>query len=139
MPVVTKTISVESKADVDLIDITPHVSAVLKESGLSEGIVTIFVPGSTGSVSTVEYEPGLLKDIPKALERIAPSDIDYAHHKTWGDDNGKSHVRATFLGPGIVVPFINSQLILGTWQQIVFMDFDTKARKRKLIVQVMGE
>ena len=139
MTVITKTISVETKKDVDLIDITRHVSAVLKSSGLEEGIVTIFVPGATGSVSTIEYEPGLLKDIPKALERIAPSDIEYAHHRTWGCDNGKSHVRATFIGPGLVVPFINSQLILGTWQQIVFIDFDTKARKRKLIVQVMGE
>ena len=139
MTVITKTISVETKKDVDLIDITRHVSAVLKSSGLEEGIVTIFVPGATGSVSTIEYEPGLLKDIPKALERIAPSDIEYAHHRTWGCDNGKSHVRATFIGPGLVVPFINSQLILGTWQQIVFMDFDTKARKRKLVVQVMGE
>lgn len=139
MTVITKTISVQTKKDVDLIDITKHVSAVLKSSGLEEGIVTIFVPGSTGSISTIEYEPGLLKDIPKALERIAPSDIEYAHHKTWGCDNGKSHVRATFIGPGIVVPFINSKLILGMWQQIVFMDFDTTARKRKLIVQVMGE
>ena len=139
MTVITKTISIQTKKDADLIDITNHVSAVLKSSGLNEGIVTIFVPGATGSVSTIEYEPGLLKDIPKALERIAPSDIEYAHHKTWGCDNGKSHVRATFLGPGLVVPFINSKLILGMWQQIVFMDFDTKARKRKLIVQVMGE
>ena len=139
MPVITKTISVETKKDTDLIDITNQVSAVLKSSGLAQGIATVFVPGATGSVSTIEYEPGLLKDIPEALERIAPSGINYEHHKTWGDDNGKSHVRATFLGPGIVVPFINSQLILGTWQQIVFMDFDTKARKRKLIVQVMGE
>ena len=139
MTVITKTISIQTKKDADLIDITNHVSAVLKSSGLNEGIVTKFVPGATGSVSTIEYEPGLLKDIPKALERIAPSDIEYAHHKTWGCDNGKSHVRATFLGPGLVVPFINSKLILGMWQQIVFMDFDTKARKRKLIVQVMGE
>ena len=139
MTVITKNIYVETKADVDLIDITSHVSAVLKSSGVKEGIATIFVPGATGSVSTIEYEPGLLKDIPKALERIAPSGIEYEHHKTWGCDNGKSHVRATFLGPCLVVPFINSKLILGTWQQIVFMDFDTKARKRKLIVQVMGE
>jgi secondary thiamine-phosphate synthase enzyme len=139
MPIITKTISLETKGDVDLVDITPHVSGVLKESGLFEGIVTIFVPGSTGSVSTIEYEPGLLKDIPKALERIAPSGIEYAHHRTWGCDNGKSHVRATLIGPGIVVPFISSKLILGTWQQIVFMDFDTRPRRRELIVQVMGE
>jgi len=139
MTVITKTISLETKGDVDLVDITPHVSEALKESCLFEGIVTIFVPGSMGSVSTIEYEPGLLKDIPKALERIAPSGIEYAHHRTWGCDNGKSHVRAILIGPGIVVPFINSKLTLGTWQQIVFMDFDTRPRKRELIVQVMGE
>ena len=139
MAVVTKTIQVSTKRDVDLKDITSQVAGIVKKSGLNDGIVTIFVPGATGSVSTIEYEPGLLKDIPKALERIAPSDIDYEHHKTWGCDNGKSHVRATFLGPGLVVPFADSKLILGTWQQIVFMDFDTKARNRKVVVQVMGE
>ena len=139
MAIVTKTIRVSTKKDVDLKDITASVSSIVKRSGLKEGIATIFVPGATGSVSTIEYEPGLLKDIPKALERIAPSGIDYEHHKTWGCDNGKSHVRATFLGPGLVVPFADSKLILGTWQQIVFMDFDTKARNRKVVVQVMGE
>ncbi|ODS35280.1 MAG: secondary thiamine-phosphate synthase enzyme [Candidatus Altiarchaeales archaeon WOR_SM1_86-2] len=139
MAVVTKTIQVSTKRDVDLKDITSQVAGIVKKSGLKDGIATVFVPGATGSVSTIEYEPGLLKDIPKALERIAPSDIDYEHHKTWGCDNGKSHVRATFLGPGLVVPFADSKLILGTWQQIVFMDFDTKARNRKVVVQVMGE
>ena len=139
MAVVTKTIQVSTKGDVDLKDITSHVRGIVKKSGLKDGIATVFVPGATGSVSTIEYEPGLLKDIPKALERIAPSDIDYEHHKTWGCDNGKSHVRATFLGPGLVVPFADSKLILGTWQQIVLMDFDTKARNRKVVVQVMGE
>ncbi len=139
MTVITKTIEVCTKEDTDLIDITSQVLGILKSCDLSDGIVTIFVPGATGSVSTIEYEPGLLKDIPAALERIAPSNIEYEHHKTWGCDNGKSHVRATFLGPSLVVPFMNSKLILGTWQQIVFMDFDTRARKRELICQVMGE
>lgn len=139
MAVVTKSIQLDTKRDVDLINITIKVQNILKKTGLKDGIVTIFVPGATGSISTIEYEPGLLKDIPKALERIAPSDIDYEHHKTWGDDNGKSHVRATFLGPGLVVPFTKSRLILGTWQQIVFMDFDTRSRRRNIIVQVMGE
>lgn len=139
MTIFTKTIEVDAKADADMIDITDKVGSAVAESGIVNGIVTVFVPGSTGAVSTVEYEPGLLKDIPRALERIAPSDIDYEHHKTWHDDNGRGHVRATLIGPSLVVPFTDGHLILGHWQQIVFMNLDTSPRRRKLVFQVMGE
>ncbi|MFH1774788.1 MAG: secondary thiamine-phosphate synthase enzyme YjbQ [Methanobacteriota archaeon] len=121
MKVFTKSIDVKAKAE-SLLDITSQTSEVVRESGVSSGIVTIFVPGATGAVSAIEYEPGLLKDIPRALERIAPSNEDYEHHKTWGDDNGKSHVRATLIGPSLVVPLKDKQLMLGRWQQVVFMN-----------------
>jgi len=139
MAIYMREIEVDAKADVDLHDITPQVGKAVHDSGLRDGIVTVFVPGATGAVSTIEYEPGLLKDIPRALERIAPTDIAYEHHKTWGCDNGRSHVRATLIGPSLVVPFTNGSLILGTWQQIVFMNLDTKARRRRVVLQVMGE
>ncbi|MBI5254042.1 MAG: YjbQ family protein [Euryarchaeota archaeon] len=138
MKIFTKSIDVKARAE-SLLDITSQVSEAVRESGTSSGIVTIFVPGSTGAVSTIEYEPGLLKDIPRALERIAPSSEDYEHHKTWSDDNGKSHVRATLIGPSLVVPFRDKQLMLGRWQQVVFMNLDTSDRERKIIFQVMGE
>ncbi len=138
MAVFTKNIKVRAGAE-ELLDITSHVSDAVAEGEISSGIVTIFVPGSTGAVSTVEYEPGLLKDIPRALERIAPSKADYEHHKTWGDDNGKSHVRATLIGQSLVVPFRDKQLMLGRWQQIVFMNLDTSPRERTIILQIIGE
>ncbi len=138
MKVETKYLSIDVKADVDIKDITNDVQNAVRESGVKNGIVTIFVPGSTGSVSTMEYEPGLLKDIPRALETIAPSNIDYEHHKTWHDDNGKSHVRATIMGPSIVVPIVDGRVIHGTWQQIVFLNFDTRPRRRQVVLQIMG-
>jgi secondary thiamine-phosphate synthase enzyme len=139
MKVKTEEISIKIKADGGMEDITKKVQEKLDNSGIKQGIVTIFVPGSTGSVSTVEYESGLQKDIPRAMERIAPSGIDYEHHKTWGDDNGRSHVRATIVGPSLVVPFSNARLILGTWQQIVAINWDTRTRQRKIVIQIMGE
>lgn len=139
MAVITKNMSIKMKADVDLANITSEIQDAVSKSRLENGIVTIFIPGATGAVSTTEYEPGLLKDIPKALERIAPSDIDYEHHKTWGCDNGKSHIRATFIGPSLVVPFTNGKLTLGTWQQITVMNFDTRARQREIVIQIIGE
>ncbi len=139
MTVFTKNVEVQIKGDVGMMDITSLAMGAVSESGLKNGTVTCFVPGSTGAISTIEYEPGLLKDIPRALEVIAPSDIDYEHHKTWHDDNGKSHVRATLIGPSLVVPFTDGKLILGTWQQIVFMNLDTSSRRRRLVFQVMGE
>lgn len=139
MKIKTEEISIKIKADGGMEDITKKVQEKLDNSGIKQGIVTIFVPGSTGSVSTVEYEPGLQKDIPRAMEKVAPSGIDYEHHKTWGDDNGRSHVRATIVGPSLVVPFSNARLILGTWQQIVAINWDTRTRERKIVTQIMGE
>ncbi|RLI85919.1 MAG: YjbQ family protein [Candidatus Altiarchaeales archaeon] len=139
MAVITKNISLEMKAETDIADITREVQRAVLESKLKNGIVTVFIPGSTGAVSTMEYEPGLLKDIPRALEVIAPSNIDYEHHKTWHDDNGKSHVRSTFIGSSLVIPFIDGELTLGTWQQIVVMNLDTSPRRREVILQIMGE
>jgi secondary thiamine-phosphate synthase enzyme len=127
------------KEDLYIKNITDDVSKAIKESKIKEGIVNIFVSGSTASVSTMEFEPNLVKDIEKAMERIAPSDIEYEHHKTWGDENGKSHVRATIVGPSLTVPFKDGKLLLGTWQQIVLLDFDVPKRKRKVIVQIIGE
>jgi secondary thiamine-phosphate synthase enzyme len=139
MKIETKYLSLDVRADVDIKDITGKVQDAVSESGVRNGIVALFVPGSTGVVSTMEYEPGLLKDIPRALERIAPSGIDYEHHKTWHDDNGRSHVRATIMGPSMVVPVVNGRVIHGTWQQIVFMNMDTRPRRRDVVLQIMGE
>ena len=137
--VITDSITFSSKGDVDIIDITPKVAEVVKKSKLNSGTVTIFVPGATGAVSTIEYEPGLLKDVPEALEVFSPTSKSYHHHKTWGCDNGRSHVRATILGPSLVVPFVDGSLTLGTWQQIAFIELDTRSRSRKLICQIIGE
>lgn len=139
MPVVFKEIKFDTSADFDVIDITSHISTAILESNLTNGIVNIFVIGSTASVSTVEYEPNLVKDLKTAMERLAPSDIEYHHHLTWGDANGKSHVRATILGPGTTVPFKDRKLITGTWQQIVVLDFDVPARERRIHLTLIGE
>jgi secondary thiamine-phosphate synthase enzyme len=139
MAVYSDALELETGGNGEIRDLTPRVQKVLSRTGLANGTVTVFVPGSTGAVATMEYEPGLVKDLSSALERVAPSGIEYEHHKTWHDDNGKSHVRATLIGPGLVVPFVEGKLTLGTWQQIVFIDLDTSPRKRRLIVQVMGE
>ncbi len=139
MPVITKTLSFNTKGNDDMVDITPKVQDALSGSGLSDGIVTVFVPGSTASVTTIEYEPGLVKDLPRAMEKLAPKGARYDHDARWGDGNGHSHVRASTIGPGLVVPFQNGRLMLGTWQQIVFIDFDNRPRARNVIVQAMGE
>jgi secondary thiamine-phosphate synthase enzyme len=131
--------SIETKSGTDIIDITPHLSEILSKSKIKSGIVCVFVPGSTASISTLEYEPNLVKDIKRALEKIAPEGGEYEHHKTWHDDNGFSHVRACLLKPGITLPFENRKLILGTWQQVVLLDFDTRDRQRKIIVQIIGD
>jgi secondary thiamine-phosphate synthase enzyme len=135
----TQQIRVNTRANTDLVDITSAVSKAIQRSKIKDGIVVIFIPGSTASISTIEYEPNLIKDVDRALERLAPSDIEYEHHKTWGDENGVSHVRATLQGPSLTVPFKGSELLLGTWQQIVLMDFDTRARDRKIILQIIGD
>ena len=106
---------------------------------INNGLICIFVPGSTASITTIEYEPGLKKDFPKALEKIAPKNIEYFHHNTWHDDNGRSHVKASLMGPSLTVPINNGKLIHGTWQQIVFVEFDTRPRQRNIITNLIGE
>lgn len=135
----TERISVRSDGRGDVIDITGKVSEIVAGTKAAEGSVNVFVCGSTASVSTIEYEPNLTEDVKKALDKIAPYGKDYHHHETWGDDNGASHVRATIMGPGITVPFSKGKLLLGTWQQVVVLDFDTRPREREVVVQVMGE
>ncbi|MBN2119780.1 MAG: YjbQ family protein [Candidatus Omnitrophica bacterium] len=139
MSVVTKTIKLKSKGESDIIDITDKVDSCLKESSLKKGIATIFVSGSTGALTTIEYEPGLIEDIKEAFEIIAPRKGEYHHNIRWQDGNGFSHVRAALLGPSLTVPFSDKNLLLGTWQQIVFIDFDNRSRSRELVVQIIGE
>lgn len=137
--VLTKTISIKTKGFCDIINITPQVASILKDSSVANGLVTVFCPGSTGAITTIEYESGVLQDLQDALERIAPEDIHYRHDARWGDGNGFSHVRAALMKPSLSVPLVSSQLTLGTWQQIVFIDFDNRSRNRDIIVQVMGD
>jgi secondary thiamine-phosphate synthase enzyme len=122
-----------------MIDITESVQEVIGESGLKVGICNIFCPGSTGSIITIEYESGLLKDFPEAMERIAPENARYEHHLKWHDGNGHSHIRASVVGPSLTVPFVDGKLSVGTWQQITFVDYDVRARDRKIQVMVLGE
>jgi len=135
----SETISLRTKGFCDMIDMTPQVEMVLKRSGIRDGLVTVFCPGSTGAVTTIEYESGVLRDLQKAIEKIMPSNIPYDHDRRWGDGNGFSHVRAALMKPGLTIPLIKGRLTLGTWQQIVFIDFDNRRRERNILVQVMGE
>jgi secondary thiamine-phosphate synthase enzyme len=139
MSVITKTIAVSSNGENDMIDITHQTGEAIKASRLQDGIVAIFVSGSTAAVTTIEFEPGLKKDFPKMLARIAPNAIEYEHDNTWHDGNGHSHVRASLLGPSLTVPFKNKSLMLGTWQQIVLLEMDTRPRERKIVLQMIGE
>jgi secondary thiamine-phosphate synthase enzyme len=135
----SETISFGTKGFSDVIDLTDHVGAVLKRSKIENGLVTVFCPGSTGAVTTIEYESGVLKDLQRAIEKIVPSNIPYDHDRRWGDGNGFSHVRAALMKPSLTVPLIKGRLSLGTWQQIVFIDFDNRSRNRSILVQIMGE
>jgi secondary thiamine-phosphate synthase enzyme len=140
MSVITKTITVSSNGENHMmIDITGQTDQAIKSSRLQDGIVTIFVSGSTAAVTTIEYEPGLKKDFPKMLARIAPREIEYEHDNTWHDGNGHSHVRASLIGPSLTVPFKNKSLMLGTWQQIVLLEMDIRPRERKIVLQMIGE
>jgi secondary thiamine-phosphate synthase enzyme len=139
MSVITKVITVSSNGESDMIDITRQTDESIKASGLLDGIVTIFVSGSTASITTIEYELGLKKDFPKMLARIAPSEIEYEHDNTWHDGNGHSHVRASLIGPSLTVPFKNKSLMLGSWQQIILLEMDTRPRERKVVLQIIGE
>jgi secondary thiamine-phosphate synthase enzyme len=138
MDVLTERIRLQTNGEGDIIDLSGHVDRSLKAQSLKEGIVTVFVVGSTAAITTVEYEPGLIKDLPALFEQLAPSGRSYHHDKTWHDGNGHSHVRASLLGPSVVVPFSDGNLLLGTWQQIVLVEFDTRARSREIILQFIG-
>jgi secondary thiamine-phosphate synthase enzyme len=137
--VITKKISLQTKGNCDIADITPQVEQYLAETEVSDGTVTLFVAGSTAGVSTIEFEPGLLSDFQNMWERNVPRNIPYNHDRRWGDGNGFSHVRASLLGGSLVVPFNDKRLTLGTWQQIVLVDFDNRPRSRQVILQIMGE
>lgn len=139
MTIITKTINIHSNGENDIIDLTTPTLKAVVETKLKDGIVTIFVAGSTAAVTTIEYEPGLQVDFPEMLGRIAPKDLHYKHDNTWHDGNGHSHVRASLVGPSLTVPFKNNNLMLGTWQQIVLMEMDTRKRERKIILQIIGE
>jgi secondary thiamine-phosphate synthase enzyme len=134
----TSTFSFKTSGDTDIIDITAHVAGKVAESGLMEGQAVIFVPGSTAAVTTIEYESGVVWDLKQAVERFAPAGIPYRHDAKWGDGNGFAHVRASFLGPSLTVPLIGGSLALGTWQQIVLVDFDNEPRDRKVLVTISG-
>jgi secondary thiamine-phosphate synthase enzyme len=135
----SETISLSTKGFSDILDITDRVETVIGRSKIENGLVTVFCPGSTGSVTTIEYESGVLKDLQKSIEKIVPSNIPYDHDKRWGDGNGFSHVRAALMKPSLGIPLLKGKLALGTWQQIVFIDFDNRRRERNILVQVMGE
>ena len=135
----SETISLSTKGFSDILDITHYVDAVITRTKIENGLVTVFCSGSTGAVTTIEYESGVLKDLQKAIEKIVPSNIPYEHDRRWGDGNGFSHVRAALMKPSLTIPLIKRRLALGTWQQIVFIDFDNRKRERNILVQVMGE
>ncbi|MEA1893619.1 MAG: secondary thiamine-phosphate synthase enzyme YjbQ [Euryarchaeota archaeon] len=135
----THYLSFSTGGNADIIDITDDVSDAISNSGLSDGTATIFAPGATGAVTTIECESGLISDLKDMLERIAPQNIEYAHNLKWGDGNGHSHVRAALLGPSLSVPFSGGRMQLGTWQQIIFIDLDNRPRDRKLVVQIVGD
>jgi secondary thiamine-phosphate synthase enzyme len=132
-------IQIDTLGGVQIIDITNQVQELLTKSDLKEGLVTVFVPGSTATVTTIEYEPGLIADMEKALDRIAPKNGHYEHDQRWHDGNGHSHVRAAFLKPSVAIPFSNKTLMLGTWQQLVFIELDVRPRNRTIVVHLMGD
>ena len=137
--VVTENITLETKGNGDMLDITTEVAGQVAGTDIESGTVTIFIPGSTAGITTIEYEPGLISDFTGMWERNVPRNLDYSHDRRWGDGNGFSHVRASLLGPSLVVPFKAKRLLLGTWQQIIVVDFDNRPRRREIILQLMGE
>lgn len=137
--VVTKTIQLQTKGQCDIVDITSQVAGEVSGTGLNSGTATVFVNRSTAGVSTIEFEPGLVADFKAMWERLIPQDITYDHNRAWGDGNGHSHVRASLLGASLTVPFNDKRLTLGTWQQIILVDFDNRPRTRQVILQIMGE
>ncbi len=137
--IVSSRIELSTRGNGDLVDITAAVAREVRGSGLEDGIVTVFTPSSTSGLTTIEYESGAVRDLQELFDRIAPSNLDYRHNLRWGDGNGHSHVRHALLGPSLTIPFLAGRMTLGTWQQIVFADFDNRARSRSLVVQILGE
>ena len=137
--VLTETISLSTRGHCDIVDITPQVEQQIAKVKVDSGTVTVFVTGSTAGITTIEFEPGLLADLKEMWQRLVPENIPYAHDRAWGDGNGYSHIRASLLGASLVIPFSHKRLALGTWQQIVFLDFDNRPRSRQVVVQIMGE
>jgi secondary thiamine-phosphate synthase enzyme len=137
--ITTRRITLQTRGNGDILDITPEVAREVAQADITSGTVTVFIAGSTAGVTTVEYESGLVADLQGLWERIAPQGITYQHDRRWHDGNGHAHVRASLLGPSLVVPFENKSLILGTWQQIIVIDFDNRARSRQVVLQIMGE
>ena len=136
--VITGSIELASRGDADMVKITEEVAEAVRQTGLSDGTVTLFVPGATGALTTLEFEPGVVEDVQKALDVVAPAERSYQHNVNLGDGNGHSHVRAGLVGPSLVVPFVDGRLTLGRYQNIVFCDFDARPRERSIVVQVMG-
>ena len=139
MKVITKTAEISTHGETDIVDITGLVEEHLTQSKIQRGAIILFVPGSTGALTTIEYESGVIQDFRDAIERLVPRDLTYAHDRRWGDGNGYSHVRAALLGPSLYIPVVEGRLGLGTWQQVVIINFDNRARRRRLIVQITGE
>jgi secondary thiamine-phosphate synthase enzyme len=137
--VLTAQISLSTRGDGQMIDITDQVARHVKDSGLKSGTVTLFTPGSTSGLTTTEYESGVVYDLQQTFDRIAPPNLDYRHNQRWGDGNGHAHVRHALLGPSLTIPFVEGRLTLGTWQQVIFIDFDNRPRARSVVVQIMGE
>jgi secondary thiamine-phosphate synthase enzyme len=132
-------ISVQATENTDIIDITPLVWEVVKTASVQDGIITLFIPGSTAALTTIEFESGVINDLKKAIDRMAPQDLNYEHNERWGDGNGYAHVRAALIGPSLSIPVVGGRMTLGTWQQIVLLDFDNRPRKRHIEIRIFGE
>lgn len=135
----SESFSLSTRGFSDVIDITDRVQTIAERSEIKDGLVNVFCPGSTGSITTIEYESGVLEDLKQAIERLVPSDVPYEHNKRWGDGNGFSHVRAALMKPSLTIPLVKGSLSLGTWQQVVFIDFDNRGRHRNIVVLIMGD
>jgi len=140
MPVQTHEFNVETRGDSEVLDLTDRIANGIQQGRIADGVATVFVVGSTAGITTTEFEPGLADhDLKAAFEKLAPEDAEYRHEATWNDDNGHAHIRASLLGPSLTIPFVGRRLQLGTWQQIVLIDFDTRPRTRRIIAQIMGD
>lgn len=137
--IATEKVSLETQGQCDIVDITRQVAETIARGNIASGTVSLFITGSTAAITTIEYEPGLVADLKEAWQRLVPQDIPYHHDQRWGDGNGHSHIRASLLGASLVIPFTDKKMALGTWQQLVLVDFDNRPRSRQVLVQIMGE